>query len=94
MIDMANAIKALAAVSVLVVGFGCSTTNMGVDGATPTHRWLANVDVSTAKYNLHNKQCVDETKVDVQGMRLTTPAFTAYERCMNAKGYTLVAAAQ
>ena len=89
---MAKVIKALAAVSAMVVAFGCSTTNTGGDVATPTHRWFANVDVSTARYNLHNTQCVDETKVDVQGMHQSTPEFIAYERCMNAKGYTLVAA--
>lgn len=89
---MAKVIKALATVSAMLVAFGCSTTNTGVDVTTPTHSWFANVDVSTAKYNLHNKQCVDQTKVDVQGMHKSTPEFVAYERCMNAKGYTLVAA--
>ena len=89
---MAKVIKALATVSVMVVAFGCSTTNTGGDATTPTHSWFADVDVSTAKYNLHNKQCVDATKVDVQGMHKSPPEFIAYERCMNAKGYTLVAA--
>ena len=89
---MAKVIKALAAVSAMALAFGCSTTNTGGGVTTPTHSWFANVDVSTAKYNLHNKQCVDETKVDVQEMSKSTPEFTAYERCMNAKGYTLVAA--
>ena len=89
---MAKIIRALASVAVLGVGMGCSTTNTGGDATSPTHRWLAKVDVSIAKYNLHNKQCADETQVDVQGMRKTAPEFVAYERCMNAKGYTLVAA--
>lgn len=90
---MANVIKALAAVVVLSVGFGCSTTGTGGESVPPTHRWFADTDVSIARYNLHNTQCADETKVDLARMRKAAPEFVAYEQCMNAKGYRLVAAA-
>lgn len=90
---MPNAIRVLEATFVLGLGFGCSMTDVADDRLTPTHRWLADADVSVARYNLHNKQCVDEANIDARGMRQTTPEFSAYEQCMNAKGYTLVAAA-
>lgn len=90
---MANVIKALAAAVVVSAGFGCSTTDLSVEHATPTHRWLADTDVSIARYNYHNTQCIDETNVDLESLRKAAPEFVAYEQCMNAKGYRLVTAA-
>ena len=88
---MERIIKALLAVAVLGLSFGCSSTGWQGERVTPTHRWLAEADVSIAKYNSHNKACVDATNVNINGAQKNTPAFVAYEQCMKAKGYKLVA---
>lgn len=104
---MIRLLKALAAVLLLGVASGCATQSVG-DAAVaarpePTHRWIADMDVSRAKYNFDNNACVLETsdssaessdshveaRLEDRSLRRDEPAFVAYERCMEGKGYNL-----
>ena len=81
--------KTLAAILALGVAFGCSTTNTQEPSMTPTHRWVSELDVSRAKYNFDNRRCAETANVDVGTANKSSPAFIAYERCMQARGYRL-----
>lgn len=85
---------ALALLGVAVAGaVGCTTTSSVEAAVTPTHQWVAELDVSRAKYNFDNHSCAEAADVDVDpgdgALEKSTPAFVAYERCMEAKGYRL-----
>ena len=81
--------KAVAALLALGVAYGCSTTTTPEPGATPTHRWVSEFDVSRAKYNFDNSHCAEDARVDVGATSKSAPAFVAYERCMKERGYRL-----
>lgn len=86
---MAHVIKVIAAVALVAAGFGCATTDVGEDRLSPTHRWVAQKDVSKAKYNFDNKRCTDESSIDDGPLTKSSPEFIAYERCMEGRGYKL-----
>ena len=100
---MIRLLKALAAVLLLAAATGCTTQSVRAanvdDRPAPTHRWIANMDVSRAKYNFDNNACVRQTRdgsaqpadsrVEERPLRRDEPAFVAYERCMKGKGYNL-----
>lgn len=100
---MIRLLKALAVVFLLVGAVGCTTQGVPdtavADRPEPTHRWIANMDVSRAKYNFDNNACVRQTRdgsaeplhsrVEERPLRRDEPAFVAYERCMEGKGYNL-----
>ena len=81
--------RTLAGFLVAGVAFGCSTTQTSDPSVSPTHRWIAEMDVSRTKYNFDNRRCADEASVEVGATRKSAPAFTAYERCMEGRGYKL-----
>ena len=87
---MANAIRLLAAIGLLVVASGCHTTQGASERTTPTHRWLATEPgAMQERYTLHHSKCVEQTGVNPEAIRRSDPAFERYEQCMTAKGYTL-----
>ena len=81
--------KALIALGLVVaVACGCATKPQPqVD--MPTHQWVTDLDVSKARYNFDNKHCAAEARVDVGATGKFEPAFIAYERCMEDRGYRL-----
>ena len=100
---MDRLLKVLAATALLGMAFGCATTDVRdaavADRPAPTHKWIADMDVSRAKYNFDNNACSGEARavspdassegVEARPMRRGEPAFVAYERCMESKGYNL-----
>ena len=81
--------KTVAALAALGVAYGCSTTDTREPTATPTHRWVSEIDVSRAKYNFDNRRCAEDARVDVGATPKSAPAFVDYERCMEERGYRL-----
>ena len=86
---MNQAMKAPFAVAALAVLAGCAAAAPQSAERQPTHRWIAEGDVSRAKYNFDHKACADEATLDVNAARKSAPEFVAYERCMADKGYSL-----
>lgn len=85
---MNQATRALFAMAALAVIAGCAVASQSA-GQQPTHRWVAEADVSRAKYNFDHKACADAATLDVKAVRKSAPEFAAYERCMADKGYSL-----
>ena len=81
--------KTVAALAALGGAFGCATTEPREPSTTPTHRWVAEIDVSRAKYNFDNRSCAEAAQVDVGATAKSAPTFLAYERCMEERGYRL-----
>ena len=100
---MDRILKVLAAIALLGAASGCTTQDVRNDAVadrpTPTHRWIADMDVSRAKYNFDNNTCAHEardssleasdSRVELRPMRRDGAEFTTYERCMEGKGYSL-----
>ena len=76
--------------TLIAAGFllaGC--TNSG----EPTHRWASTEQADRAKYRADHARCQSEADVSALGAGLdrSSPAFAAYEQCMNSEGYVLTA---
>ena len=100
---MDRLLRPLAAIVLFGMASGCASmdarTAAVADRPEPTHKWIADMDVPRAKYNFDNNVCaaaahdvgLDATggRVAAAPMRRGEPAFVAYERCMEGKGYNL-----
>ena len=83
-----KAMTAAVAMAVAALGVGCASIGAPEASTAPTHRWVAESDVSSAKYNFDNKACAESAMVDFRAPH-ATPEFALYERCMQSKGYEL-----
>lgn len=61
---LVKAMMALAAGAVVGGSAGCASTGASEPSAAPTHRWVAQTDVSSAKYNFDNKLCAEQSMVE------------------------------
>lgn len=59
-----QAMMAAVAMAAAGIGTGCAAIDAPEPNATPTHRWVAQMDVSSAKYNFDNKLCTEQSMVE------------------------------
>ena len=79
-----RAMMAVVVALAAVIGAGCASVGGGEAGATPTHRWVAQMDVSSAKYNFDNKLCAESSMVELRGTEVV--AAPTQEHSQDAHG--------
>ena len=61
--------------------------------SAPTHRWASTTAADELQYRNDHARC--QAKADIEGsdraLDSSSPAFQAYKRCMNNRGYELTA---
>ena len=82
-----RAMTAMVVALAAVIGAGCASVGGGEPSATPTHRWVAQTDVSSAKYNFDNKLCAESSMVELRGTEVV--AAPSQEHSQDAHGEAL-----